>query len=353
MPAADATEKWLAAAPGRAGLKELGFTMLAQAAPGVPFIVVEAPAESCVLLAPEDGATHVALRNKGGTSAIGPASGNTLWCAQAAATLVVQRSEGDGAISVLAAPAAKLGGLTGAREVLEGARVPIATAGVPGRDHAWSARLLLLASAIPESLVTVASAPELGDDPEARIIALSVDKPGSFAAEPGADVFSYCNPQLAASPTATCIFSGKHKWRVEGTEGGGGLARAKTPFWLLAVQNVSEPTGLKLETDLVTLARRLRRDGFEPTTIEAVTENDRGAEVLGRANEDAIVVVGLSSVEPWVVPYTDGASWSLGASGEPRVVPIQPLQRIQVRPVNGRLAPKATRRTLVFRRQKR
>jgi hypothetical protein len=148
------------------------------------------------------------------------------------------------------------------------------------------------------------------------------------------------------------VFSGTQKWRVDGAaDAVAGVARSKLPFWLLAVQGVSEPVALRREVQLIGLARRLVRDGFEPTTIEAVTEIDKGAEVLGRANEDAIVVLGLAPTDPWVFPYTDGPTWSL--EGEPRIVPIKPLERVVVTTTAKTLPPKATRRTIVFRRQKR
>src|SRR5690606_25106116 len=126
------------------------------------------------------------------------------------------------------------------------------------------------------------------------------------------------------------------------------VARAALPFWLFALEGVSEPAALKLETQLVSLARRLRRDGFEATTIEAVTELDHGAEILGRAGEDAFVAIGLAPHAPWVFPYSDGPAWTI--DGEPRVVPIRPLERVTVRATTRKLPPKATRRTVVFRR---
>lgn len=128
---------------------------------------------------------------------------------------------------------------------------------------------------------------------------------------------------------------------------------------------MNEPAALKVATQLVSLARWLRREGFEPTTIAAMTELDQGVEVLGRANEDAMVAVTLAKAPPWIVTYTDGPEWSLegvrggaggaygpSGSGEPRIVPIKPLQRVTLRATNPKtLPPKDKRHTVVFRRQ--
>jgi hypothetical protein len=354
QPAIDpaGSDRWLGG-PARSPLKNAGFRLASLLDPRAPFVAVEVPKESCVLVLPERDGDRTTVRTKG-TTLVGPAA-NLAWCASSEALAIVQRDgEGDpggaGEVGILVAPAARIGGLLGLSEIARAAGVTLApeAALVGGADHGWNARELLLASAIPETLISLANAPDLGTDPEARIIALSVDKPGTLTSDSPDGVFSFCAPPIDRSTGSLCVFSGAQKWRLDGAQAAG-LARAKLPFWLFALQSVSEPAGLKVETELIALARRLRRDGFEPTTIEAVTEVDKGAEVLGRANEDAMVVVGLAPTDPWVFPYSDGAPWTLG--GEPRVVPIKPLERITVT-TTARLPAKATRRTIVFRRQK-
>ena len=349
---AAASEQWLSADPKRAGLRTAGFKLTAMVARGAPFSVVEIPAETCVLLAVERETDKPSLRLKGGALAVGPVAGHAGWCTSAGALVLAQR-EGEGELAVLTVPAARVGGLSGLREAAEDAGMPLQAATVPARDRGWSAKQLLLASAIPETLITVSNAPDLGVDAEARIIALSMEKPNALVPDTPADVFSFCDPPLTTALATVCVFSGPQKWRVDGANVDGGVARAKLPFWLFGLQGVSEPAALKVETTLVTLARRLRREGFEPTTIDAVTELDKGAEVLGRAGEDAMVVVGLAQAAPWAFPYTDGPAWTI--EGEPRVIPIKPLERVTVStttPAAARtLPPKAGRRTVVFRRQ--
>lgn len=362
---ASASDGWFSKDPKRAALRDVGFTVAAFVKPEAPFGVLQVPASTCVLVASEQD--RLSLRLKGGTLGVGPAAGNVGWCTAEEALVVVQReSEADDKsvknannannakndeIAVLLAPAARAGGLFGLREITDRAELPLAAATVTASDHGWDAKNLLLASAIPEGLISVANAPELGADPDARIIALSLEKPGSLVADAPPDVFSFCDPTLSNATGTICAFSGPQKWRLDGAQVVAGLARAKLPFWLFALQGVTEPAALKLETELIAMARRLRRDGFEPTTIDAVTELEKGAEVLGRANEDAMVVFGLAPISPWVFPYSDGPAWSV--TGEPRVIPIKPLERITVTSASRSLPPKATRRTVVFRRQKR
>ncbi len=153
------------------------------------------------------------------------------------------------------------------------------------------------------------------------------------------------------SSASLCIFSGAQRWKIEGADSVAGIARAKTPFWLFGLEKVSEPVALKRQTQIITLARALHREGFEPTTIEAVTEMDKGTEVLGRANEDAIIALMLSPTEPWVIPLaeTSDVSWSLDA-GAPRVVKLKTLERVMlVPPPKTKLPPKDKRRSVVFR----
>lgn len=355
------SDAWLAARPNRAELKAAGFKVTDIVTSSAPFGVVDIAAGSCVLIVPENPHDKPSLRLKSGTIAIGPAAGSQAWCTSTDALAILQREEdaskANGEIVLLAAPAVRLGGLFGAREVAERAKLAPAAIGLPSSDYGWSAKQLLVSCAIPETLISVSNTPDLGDDAEARIIALSVDKPNMVTPDTPPEVFSFCDPPLIQSTTSMCVFSGPQKWRVSGADTVAGLARAKLPFWLFGLQGVSEPAALKLETQLIALARRLRRDGFEPTTIEAVTELDKGAEVLGRAKEDAFVAVALAPTPPWVFPYTDSATehaWSIEAGDDPRVVPIQPLERVTVTPASEKvkLPPKATRRTVVFRRQK-
>lgn len=343
-----AVARWFESSPKYARLRGAGFKLAALVKPEAPFGFVEVPASSCVVLASSAADDRPSLRARGGALIIDSPAQDAGYCAQGATTALAQHA-GKGELAVLVAPAAGTGGLYGLRELSGGSLGAVA---VPVSDHGWNAKELLVSSAVPESLIAVANAPHFGDDPAARIVALSAGAPSSFVSESPAEVFSFCDPPLDKSTASVCVFSGSQRWRVDNAEAVGGIARAKLPFWLFALQGVTEPAGLKVMTDLLTLARSLRRQGFEPTTIDAITELDKGTEVLGRAKEDAMVAFVLSEKEPWFIPLTDGPAWSIG--GAPRIVPIKPLERVVVgAPPKVTLPPKATRHTVVFRRRQR
>jgi hypothetical protein len=110
---------------------------------------------------------------------------------------------------------------------------------------------------------------------------------------------------------------------------------------------------MKVAADLVTFSRRMRRLGFEPTAMEAMTEMPNGVDVLGRANEDAVVALGLAPEAPWIFPYADDAkhAWNI-TTGEPRVVPVKVLEKVKlVTTTKEKLPSKDTRRSVVYRRQ--
>lgn len=351
-------KRWLTLTPNpiwldvtqRRPLKDAGFTVAGGMNPELPFGVIEVPANTCVLLVDDSGTAKTSVRLKGGGLAIGPATGTIAWCTSAATTAVAQR-EGKSELTILFAPATQVGGLLGVREAAEKANVRIAKMSVPAADRNWIAKNLLLASQIPESLITL-GLDDATADKETRIAVLSVEKAGTLVSESAEGVFSYCDPPLNEATASLCVFSGAQKWHIEGADSVAGMARAKTPFWLFGLQNVSEPAALKRATQLITLARSLHREGFEPTTIEAITETEKGAEVLGRANEDAIVAVVLAPVEPYAIPLAEAAEiyWSLDA-GPPHIVPLKTLERVTlVPPLKTKLPPKEKRRTVVFRR---
>lgn len=306
-----------------------------------PFALMTVPDATC-LLAVSSGADRVGLRL--GATSVSKAS-SVGFCAATGGLATFER-EGAADVEVLLVPAERAGGLVGLRELAARAGIAPASLVVPPGDHGWDAKALLVASAFPESLVAIANAPEIPVDPEARVVALSLDRPLGLASDAADGVYSFCDAPLDRATSALCVFSGANRWH--GTSGG--LARAKLPFWLFGLQRAVDPAALKVEAELVALARQLRRDGFEPTTIEAVTETEAGAEVLGRADEDGVVVLALAPVSPWAFPCSDGPVWKLG--GPPHVVPLAPLQRREVK-AQGKLPPRTLRRTVVFRHRRR
>jgi hypothetical protein len=364
--------------PAREPLVRTGFDVLAEIDRDLPFGVVDVPAQTCVLVtAPTGPDQPVSLRGKGGAALVGPATGAIGTCVQAATTFTVQLAPRPGvkpkrarasdsdpadlakrgdtwsrAAVVLAVPAAKVGGLPGLQEAARLARIPLGATTLAAADRAWSAKQVLLAASFPEQLIGLASAPEIAPDPDARIVALSFADANALTSESPDGVFSYCEPSLDDKTLeAICAFSGTQTWHVAGRDAVAGLARAKLPFWLFALQTVSDPVALKVETQMIALSRKLKLEGFEPTTLEAVTETDKGADVLGRTGEDAIVAVSLAPVAPFAFSLTDGPAWALG--GPPRVVGTKPMEKVSLTSVTKGLpsAAKDKRRTVVYRRQ--
>lgn len=331
-----------------AGLESSSFASLAVLKSGSPFVVVELPAESCTIALSETPSDALALRFKGAPGHALEGAGSVAWCASAASLAVIER-EGKGDVAVVAAPAAKVGGLLGLREIARDANVDLDRAGTPARDRGWDARATLVASAVPEALVNTATAPTIAPDVESRIFVLSVGKPSALVPDTPPDTYSFCEPMLGTQTTESlCAFSGPVTWRAA-PEAMGGVARAKLPFWLFALQGVDDPAALKVATQLASLARKLKREGFEPTTLEAVTELPKGVEVLGRTGEDAVVAVMLSSTAPYAFPLGDTRRWALGEP--PVVVDVQPLSKVVLTSSERKIPPPASRRTVVFRRK--
>jgi hypothetical protein len=341
----------LTAWPHRAALAAAGFKPVALGAATSPFVVVEVPKESCLVTASTTPTDRLSVRLKGGGMVVPETAGIIARCSPADATFVIAR-EGKGEIAVMIAPAAALGGMTGLQELARDASIPLAVTVLAPTERAWDAKQVLLASQIPEANITTASAPEIPVETDSRVAALSFETPNALTPETQDEIYSYCNPPLDAKVrAATCVFSGPQKWRTDaGAEAIGGIARAKLPFWLFAMQTATDPVALKGMTQLFTLARRLTRDGFTPTTLEAVTEVPTGVEVLGRTGEDAVVAVGVTPTAPYVYTLSDGAAWTLDTA--PRIVAVKPLEKVQLTSTLKTLPPKPARHTVVFRRTK-
>jgi len=346
FPKAAPDDAWFGADPRRKALAGAGFAS-ALAMSTEPFAAVEIPKASCLVALPDGPGDPITLRARGVGVVGGPEDGPLGWCTQEE-TIATVHHDGRGRVGAMIAPAAKVGGLRGVREIGAAAGVRFASLAVQPTDRGWDASMTLAASAVPE--VTAATAPDVPRAPEARVVALSFGAPNALSADAESEVFSYCDPSLDASTLeSVCVFSGRHQWSLAAADKVGGLARAKLPYWLSTFAGVGDPVALKGEVELLALARRLRREGFEPSVIEGITETPTGAQVLGRSNEDAVVAVATQTSAPWVVPLSDGPAWTL--ADPPRIVRLAPLEKVALTAAKG-LAPATgkARRTVVFRR---
>jgi len=329
-----------------AALARSGFHAICAIEPGRPFGVVETGPEQCAIArAGEDEA--LSLRMTGGPRPVGRARGALAWCSKSPRTVTVWR-DGASRGRVFVAPAARVGGLLGTREVGEiaGLRFDAEALWEGDDDLAWDAGALLRASGLAD--VVQRELPRQPGDAVGRITALSLSGSSAITLEPAGALVA-CDPALRSSPGPRRSLCGSAQpvswWRS--SDALAAEAHAPPPVWLSVLEERKEPAAVARIPELVGLARRLLREGFEATLLEGVTELPDGVRIVGRAQEDAVVAVGLAPKAPWVFPYTDSIPWDLGDA--PRVVSLQPGDAIKLTasPVPG--VPLDKRRTIVFR----
>jgi hypothetical protein len=346
-PSSAVDEAWLVASPARALLKRAGFRVVSRVDPAHPFGVVESTAGECMIAVAVAG-DLLSLRLTGGLRPIAGAPGAIAWCDGSAATTTVWR-DGHGEAIVIAAPGVRIGGLLGARECAESAGLHLTPQATWLRDAdlGWSASSLLRASTLSD--VTTSELTTEPGEPDRRVAALALSAAARVESAP-TDVVVACDPSRESSPaerTRVCASAGPVAWWRR-TEGPVFAARAPLPLWLSTLASHAEPDAVARIPEVLALARRLAREGFEPTVLEGVVELSDGVRVVGRAGENAIVALGLAPKSPWVFPYTDGVPWDLGDT--PRAVDLQPGTAVKLVASPAPSSPIDKRRTVVFRR---
>lgn len=344
------TEHELDAVAGASTLRASGLRVVTKLADGAPFGLVEGGAAEChIALGARDELT---LRMSGGARPIERAPGVLAWCASLPETVTLWRTSGAAPVVVLSAPAARLGGLLGARECLHDAGDDLApTAGyVKPDDLGWEATTILTASALGE-IVTAALPTEAGAR-DARVTSLVYARGAKVTWDPSLAVAT-CDPPLetgAALGEAVCALSAPAcPWRANDVAAVS--ARAPLPLWMSTLAKRTEPDAIAHIPELLTLTRRMTREGFVPTVLEGVTELPEGVRIVGRAAEDAVVAVGVAPRAPWVYPYTDQIPWDLGDA--PREIPLEPGKAVLLHATPPPAVPVDKRRTVVFRRSTR
>jgi hypothetical protein len=336
---------WFDATPARTSLRRAGFRVVSGVPPRRPFGVVEGEAGACSL-ALSDAGEGLSLRAAGGSRLAG-ARGAIGWCTATASTTTVWR-DGGAVVVIVSAPADRIGGLLGLREVAEiaGAALGEGAAWLGEQDFAGDAAALLRASTLKDA--ASGALPAVAPASDTRVEALVMAATANVASDP-ASVVVACDPPLdrATGVRATiCATSASVAWwRKDGVASG---ARAALPLWLSPLEPHREPDAIARIPELLTLARRLARDGFTPTMLEGVTELPEGVRVVGRAHEDAVVAVGLGQRAPWTFPYTNGLPWDLG--DPPVIVAVKPGEVVKLTASPPPNTPADARRTVVFRR---
>jgi hypothetical protein len=340
-------DRWFAADKRRAALRRQGFRVMGSVAPERPFGAVAGNAGDCMLAVGAAGES-LSLRATGGARLVAHEAGALAWCDSRATTATVWH-DGGGRVVVLAAPAARVGGLLGVRECADAAGFPVApeAAWLRDEDLAWEAEVVLQASGLAG--VKSGGLPGEPGAADGAITALVSSRSGRVAAMP-TSVAVACDPTPysgTALHESVCATPAPVAWWRTG-DGAASAARAPVPFWLSALEPHHEADAIARVPELLTLARRLGRDGFEPTMLEGVTELPDGVRVVGRAAEDAVVAVGVAPRQPWVFPYTDRVPWDLGDA--PRVIALQPGASVKLVSIPPSDSPLEKRRTIVFRR---
>lgn len=318
-----------------------------QSLPGsLGLVPLAVPADACVVAASSDPNGTLALRAPGGARPLEAARGPLAVCSHSPRAFGVWH-EGKGAVNVFRVGAREVGGRNGISPVTARAGLGPVRAYVDADDLGWDARLALRGAFVVGATENdVALTERL--PPAARIVAFSLLPGGKLeptASAAGGDDFTCVGPTpsswLCASTTAPM-------WRETSSSGKAGVAYADLPLWMKTITSAPPRDLHRAVLSLLDLARRLAPQRFEPSVLEAVTETATGASILGRAGEDAVVAVTLQPTPPYVLPLSDGPSWSL--EGEPVVVPLGPGRRIALR---SRVMPSGAddvRRTVVFRR---
>jgi len=346
-PAQAADKTWLAAHPTLAGS---GFSTLASAPARLPFVFVEAAGDAgrCFVAASTEAEDPLTLWALPDQKPLAGKAGAVGWCDAKPASYIVEHA-GHGAVVVVAAASRRIGGIVGLREQLADAGLGGASVWLRDDERGALAADALRASVVPDPASVNGMAIEGPQAEAARVVAFSVGGTGSFVPDAmGAAAFECAPPLSDHTPDTVCVQTRGQSWRPPPVEVASGAAFGPLPFWMSAIQSVTDPARTGVELALVRLARRLTARGFEPTIIEGITEKATNVDILGRSGEDAIVAVGLWPAPPYAHPYSDGPAWSL--ADEPRVVPLKGGERVRL-PVTakGMPVPLEQRRTVVFR----
>jgi len=355
----DPLDTWLAAGRGistpsdgqvapttRDGLKTRGFSLVASAPTGLPFAVVPAAADSCFIATSSIPGEELSLRVALGQRPMHIAPGTSLaigWCTHLPLASTVFRT-GKGDIAVYRANAGPLPGTFGLREAAARAGLGDVPTWVSRGERGWDASAPLLMSGIlANDIATPTDARPLT---KARVIGLTLQ--GGHVTPTPDEIDRYtCGPALDGHARgAVCVQSSPLGWFTAAGEPAG-IAESPLPFWMDILTNVDGTPGLTLELQLLTLSRRLAREGYEPTARGGVTEDRDGVLIEGRPGDDRIIAVGMMRVAPWVLPYTDAAPWTL--DGDPHSVALAAGQEVHLTVRPWPRIPADSRRTVVFR----
>jgi hypothetical protein len=341
-----ALDQWMAAhppaAPAALGpvakkLDELGAKAIGAAGADDAFVVVPPSQETC-FAAIAGEASELALRLPGGARPVTTKRPALAFCTKAARPLSVWRA-GRGAVTVLAAPAQRVGGALGMRGLVERAGASAVATWVAPEELAFDANATLVASGISPSLALDPSALA-----RASIVVFSTDARSTVAIDAG-DPAILCRPAVTVGAVQSlCLEARPGAWSPpEGLPAG--AVAAERPSWMPATP--SDRARLERTLDVLAFARRMALSGFDLATFGGVQPTATGARITGRSGEKEIVALALGTAPPYVAPLSDGTPWTI--DGAPHVVALRPGQTVELTP--GKPVPSlGAREILVWRR---
>lgn len=316
-------------------LRLAGFGAATLSVAGAPLVAVRVGAGECALVAAEASADTLGLRVSGGGSGLASAPGLLAFCSKDARTFGVPHA-GNGAVAVLRADAAKIGGRLGVSLLAAAAHTPL-RAWVDPADVAWDAETALLASLATGKVERFEGGNRLA--PEGRLLVFSFE-PGAapFTPPPGVHCAGSAGELLLCTQLESHSFG----------QARAALGAAPLPVWLKPATQSKDPAASVAMLAAVRFAARLRAEGYELTILEGVKEVPNGADVLGRAGDAAVIALTVQSTAPFVVPLAGESSpaWTLEEASRPMA--IAPGTHLFLKgPVTSELD---ARRTAVFRR---
>jgi hypothetical protein len=317
-------------------LRARGLGVVGFARGAVDVVPIATSRATCYVATSSRAGETLTLSGRDGTTLLeGPA---LAWCDGDAALRMISRGSGGGDVVVASGESSVVGSLAGlaARARAAGVAAPVTFLDPTVLDAA-SVDALRASRAIEPK-----AEPEgtLAADPTLQLVAVS----RSRDADPFDRGALIC-PEAPAAQTL-CFLPPQRPYRAPTRMG---LAHAAAPFWLPAID---DPRALAAVLPVLAVVRELSADGFEPTTLEGVTETYAAVDVSGRAGEDGVIAIALSPSAPWVLPLSDQAtSWKLGEP--PHVIPLKPGAKTTLRSPLLVAMPPTTRRTLVLRRHER
>jgi hypothetical protein len=326
-------------------LASSGLTPAHSTEPGAVLLPLAVSPGGCTVAVSGKADDTLAIRAQGGNKIVPAEKLPVAVCSKTARTFAVWHT-GAGAVHLLRGDAARLGGRHQLRRVLDRAGLVGGRVWVDPTELEWDAELTLRAvRAAPTRTSEWGSKVKLSDD--ARVFLFSIE--GGTASEPPATSTgeAACDRGDDKSPTLFCVQTSRQPWREPETKLRSAVAHAPLPVWLKPLTDLPGHEASAAALALASLAHDLVGAGFEPTPLESVTETRTGADVLGRAGEDAIVAVTVQPVPPHLLTLSDGPAWAI--DGTPRVIPLSPGRRISLKSRPAPSGEESARRTIVFR----